>query len=489
MTCRGYSSARHGAAAMPPGWEMKMDSISGRPVYINHLTQTTQWEPPAAVLPAAIPVATPASPHGTESVAKANLPPGWEVKIDPATGKSFYIDHFSMRTQWEHPGMVTNHNKHAARQGGTAEDAVNAKAAAEKAAAEAQARAAADMAQAKAAAERAAAQKASVEAQAKAAAEQAAAQKAAAGKADAEAKVVTSSFGDWSISSFIFGGSQGETLVDRNTWESPDKAGLAPNKLYPVNTSSNEYQKVKDLFMKTMKGRAQITNIERVENGSQHESFCVQKKIILRDIKESGSRFAGRKGLVQSLFHGSTQGNIQAIVNCQSSGYIPILAGSVKGAIWGNGSYFARDAGYSHEFTENVGGQRKMLLNEVIVGEWAQGAPGVYKYPVASGRNKYRFCNSLADKTENPSIFVIPHSNQAYPAYVITYTDVGSTTVGGPAPVSLAQGSFGARPVPLFVGQVLPQAPGHFGASPVSLVPGSFGHPAPFPARGGQWQI
>jgi hypothetical protein len=41
-----------------------------------------------------------------------------------------------------------------------------------------------------------------------------------------------------------------------------------------VNTSSNEYQKVKDLFMKTMKASAQITNIERVDNGSQHESFC-----------------------------------------------------------------------------------------------------------------------------------------------------------------------------------------------------------------------
>jgi poly [ADP-ribose] polymerase 7/11/12/13 len=352
------------------------------------------------------------------------------------------------------------------------------------------------VAQAKATAERAAAQKAAAEAQARAAAEQAAAQKAAAGKAEAEAKVVTSSFGDWSISSLIFGSSQGETLVDRYTWESPDKAGLAPNKLFHVNTSSNEYQKVRDLFMKTMKGRAQITNIERVENGSQHESFCVQKKIILRDIEESGSRFAGRKGLVQPLFHGSTQGSIQAIVNCQSAGYIPILAGSAKGAIWGNGSYFARDAGYSHEFTENVGGQRKMLLNEVIVGEWAQGAPGVHKYPIASGTNKYRICNSLADKPDNPSIFVIPHSNQAYPAYVITYIDVGSTTVGGPAPASLAPGTFGARPVPLFAGQVLPQAPGHFGASPVSLVPGSFGHPVSAThththttARGGQWQI
>jgi hypothetical protein len=97
------------------------------------------------------------APHG-----EASMPPGWEMVIDPE-GKVFYIDHVSKTSHWEHPGMVANHNKHAARQGGTAEAAANAKAAAEKAAAKAQARAAADEALAKAAAEQAAAQKAAAQ--------------------------------------------------------------------------------------------------------------------------------------------------------------------------------------------------------------------------------------------------------------------------------------------------------------------------------------
>ena len=62
-----------------------------------------------------------------------------------------------------------------------------------------------------------------------------------------------------------------------------------------------------------------------------------------------------------------------------------------------------------------------MLLNRVIVGEWHQGAPGITKFPMAKGE-KYRQCNSLVNDVENPSIFVIQHSNQAYPSYVITYT-------------------------------------------------------------------
>jgi hypothetical protein len=118
-----FGDAYEGVRGLAAGWEMKMDPRSGRPVYINHLTKTTQWEAPA--VPVAIPVAAPASTHGTEPVARANLPPGWEAKIDPATGKSFYIDHSSLTTQWEHPDMVKNHNKHAARQGGTAEAEVN----------------------------------------------------------------------------------------------------------------------------------------------------------------------------------------------------------------------------------------------------------------------------------------------------------------------------------------------------------------------------
>jgi poly [ADP-ribose] polymerase 7/11/12/13 len=104
-----------------------------------------------------------------------------------------------------------------------------------------------------------------------------------------------------------------------------------------------------------------------------------------------------------------------------------MLAGSAVGAIWGDGTYFARDAKYSHDYTEPKDdvltnqSQRKMLLNRVIVGEWVKGAPGMLLYPLAKGE-KYRQCNSLVNDVGDPSIFVIQHSNQAYPAYVITYT-------------------------------------------------------------------
>ena len=67
-----------------------------------------------------------------------------------------------------------------------------------------------------------------------------------------------------------------------------------------------------------------------------------------------------------------------------------------------------------------VSGQRQMLLVDVLVGRFAQGAEGDNVCPLLPGEAFARY-NSLANKPAVPSIFVVQHSNQAYPAYLITY--------------------------------------------------------------------
>jgi cysteine-rich repeat protein len=204
-------------------------------------------------------------------------------------------------------------------------------------------------------------------------------------------------------------------------WESD---GMSHQKLYIVNQNCREFSFVKDKFMETQPNyrNSVITRVERVENRAQHDSYTTMKRNIARDItKASGTVSCGiEDGFVKWLFHGTKQDTINTIVNSQSAGYLPMLSGSKTGDIWGPGTYFARDSKYSHDYTE-AKSQRKMLLNSVIVGEWAQGAPGMTYYPLAKG-DRHRQCNSLVDHVDNPSIFVIQHSNQAYPAYVITYT-------------------------------------------------------------------
>jgi hypothetical protein len=203
--------------------------------------------------------------------------------------------------------------------------------------------------------------------------------------------------------------------------------------LYDVNRNGPEFSFVENLFMETMRNyrNSSITCIQRVENGLQHDAYKVQRRNMAVDItKAPGTVSSGTEHqFVKWLFHGTKQETIDNIVNSQSAGYLPMLAGSAVGAIWGDGTYFARDAKYSHDYTEPKNdvitkqSQRKMLLNRVIVGEWVKGAEGLKLYPLAKGE-KYRQCNSLVNDVEDPSIFVIQHSNQAYPSYVITYTSV-----------------------------------------------------------------
>ena len=63
---------------------------TGRNYYVNTLTGQTSWNPPPGM-----------GSQPPPSVASGGgLPPGWEERIDPSTGKTFYIDHVNRRTAW-----------------------------------------------------------------------------------------------------------------------------------------------------------------------------------------------------------------------------------------------------------------------------------------------------------------------------------------------------------------------------------------------------
>jgi len=127
---------------------------------------------------------------------------------------------------------------------------------------------------------------------------------------------------------------------NRSLWKSPGQKGMADNKLYPVSIASREYDFVQEHFMKIMKMIACITRIERVENGRQQEAFALQKKNVVKDIREQLPALT-KKQLVRMLFHGTKQTAIHDIMSNNAAGYIPLLSSSRNGAIYGDGTYFA----------------------------------------------------------------------------------------------------------------------------------------------------
>jgi poly [ADP-ribose] polymerase 7/11/12/13 len=173
-------------------------------------------------------------------------------------------------------------------------------------------------------------------------------------------------------------------------------------------------------FSRTMPSDA-LDVIQRIENGPQHEIFSVQRQNVERDVRSVGQRF-DRSKMVRLLFHGTSETALNSIIN-STSGFQPLLAGTTTGAVWGDGTYFARDASYSDSYAcRTASGKKKMLVVDVVVGLWTQGCKGLKQMPLLpqAGGGYLRY-HSLVDSTEDPSVFVVQQTGQGYPAYLITY--------------------------------------------------------------------
>jgi len=206
---------------------------------------------------------------------------------------------------------------------------------------------------------------------------------------------------------------QAEIAAERLSWVSD---GLGRQKLFNVPLTSEEFGRIAGRVQETMP-RAVVARIERVENAALHESFLLQVSTLKQEMGADWDPDSMRR----LLFHGTEA--VEAIVNSvDGHGFLPLLAGTSTGAIWGNGTYFARDAKYSDDYARSLRGtgQQQMLLVDVLVGRFVQGAEGMKMCPLLPGSQFAKY-NSLVNRPADPSIFVIQHSNQAYPAYLITY--------------------------------------------------------------------
>jgi hypothetical protein len=195
------------------------------------------------------------------------------------------------------------------------------------------------------------------------------------------------------------------------------------NKLYQVDTQSPEFAAVEANFHTTLSAKS-VDSIHRIENGLLHEMFLLDSTNIEKQCRKAaqanGASLSG--SLRRELFHGTTTAAVNMIVNSTDGhGFLPLLAGSAVGAIYGDGTYFARDAKYSDSYAQTLSSGPKHLLRvDVVVGRWTKGVKGMKTCPVVPGEQYTRY-NSLVNDVNNPAIFVVQHSSQAYPKYLIAY--------------------------------------------------------------------
>ncbi|KAJ8245343.1 hypothetical protein GJAV_G00269760 [Gymnothorax javanicus] len=175
-----------------------------------------------------------------------------------------------------------------------------------------------------------------------------------------------------------------------------------------LQLSSDECRQIVTLFGKTMRG-FRIHQIERVQNKSLWEVFQWQKDLMRK-------RNAGRNVTERQLFHGTDSKHVDAI--CQQNFDWRICG--THGTAYGKGSYFARDAKYSHSYTGSSG-MRTMFVCWVLVGCYTKGNSSYLRPPSKDGGDSV-FYDSCVDEIHDPSIFVVFEKHQVYPEYLIQYS-------------------------------------------------------------------
>ena len=152
--------------------------------------------------------------------------------------------------------------------------------------------------------------------------------------------------------------------------------------LVSLSPGTLEFGEIADRFRETLP-QATLVRIDRVQNGPLYDSFETLKKTLK---KQMGANWdEGR--MRRMLFHGTN--TVEAIVNSVGGqGFLPMLAGTSTGAIWGNGTYFARDARYSNDYARTLAsGDKQMMLVDVLVGLSTQGAQGMRVCPLLPGQS------------------------------------------------------------------------------------------------------
>uniref|UniRef100_W5LGJ7 Si:ch73-252i11.1 n=1 Tax=Astyanax mexicanus TaxID=7994 RepID=W5LGJ7_ASTMX len=199
-----------------------------------------------------------------------------------------------------------------------------------------------------------------------------------------------------------------------------DKA-LTPETGYKrvqLQNTSAEYMEIQNMFTSTLHGFS-IQQIERIQNKALWEVFQWQKDYMKKNN-------AGRNVEERKLFHGTDSKYIDAI--CLNNFDWRICG--THGTAYGKGSYFARDAKYSHSYTGDST-TRNMFVCRILVGDYTVGDSSYVRPPSKDGGDTH-FYDSCVNNLHSPSIFVVFEKHQIYPEYLIQYRDAHSSYSSSP---------------------------------------------------------
>ncbi|XP_071793732.1 protein mono-ADP-ribosyltransferase PARP15-like isoform X2 [Asterias amurensis] len=179
-----------------------------------------------------------------------------------------------------------------------------------------------------------------------------------------------------------------------------------------LTAGTAEYTAVETKFRSSMtESFSHIVEVQRVQNTALLMQYRVHKSALEIRLK--------RSDVEKLLFHGTDE---QTCNDISLRGFNRSFCGK-NATMYGNGTYFAVQAGYSacSQFAKpNSCGTKHILLSKVLVGDHTRGCPGI-RDPPPKRQNRAELFDSVVDNMNTPTIYVIFHDAQAYPEYVIKF--------------------------------------------------------------------
>ncbi|XP_073506573.1 uncharacterized protein [Phyllobates terribilis] len=200
------------------------------------------------------------------------------------------------------------------------------------------------------------------------------------------------------------------TDIYPKTWDPEAMPELGCKKVLVSDTSS-EFLTIVSIFSEMVRGH-EVKKIWRLQNPTLWQEFQWQKEQMKKvnqgwDVKE------------RHLFHGTDSTHVDAI--CDQNFDWRICG--THGTQYGQGSYFARHALYSHKFSiPTPSGTRVMFIARVLVGDYITGHPHMKRPPLRPGSSS-RYFDSCVNNIIKPSIFVVFEKHQIYPEHLIEYEE------------------------------------------------------------------
>ncbi|KAJ7991372.1 hypothetical protein DPEC_G00283130 [Dallia pectoralis] len=189
---------------------------------------------------------------------------------------------------------------------------------------------------------------------------------------------------------------------------------------FTINEDSDEFQDlIKEFYASIQEyhNKIKIVKIDKLMNSLLYNQYKLKRASMNQSVTDPD--------VERTLYHGTSENSVKEIC---VHGFNRSFCGK-NATVYGQGVYFAVNSALSVQdqySPPNAAGHKFVFVAKVLTGDFTKGSHSMKTAPLKDVSEIPLRYDSVADTTDNPSLFVIFNDTQAYPEYLITCQKISS---------------------------------------------------------------